>query len=411
MTAPAATPRTLERLVTPGRVAAGLAILLAIALVREPQASPSSAWRFTSYSADPNGARGLYEIVEELGYKVRRRTTGFRDKLTTDATYFVLDPAIDLTASEVGNLLAAVREGAGLIVIPRRGSRIADSLPVWASGAGDTFAPILIPSDSSYRTPPEAVVAPTHLWPRAVLRAKRPLPEDTVVLLAASPMSYTRKKSQTLLPRSGPVVLGMPLGKGRIVAIADPTFLRNDVLRHGNTSVLAVRALEYAARNSMTTVIFDEYHHGFGTHANVLGAIGRFLASTPLGLTLLQLCVAGLLLIAALGPRPLPPPVRARHFRRSALEHAEALASAYESAAATRTVARRLVRGLRRRHPIGSASGLAEQEYLSLLRERRPAVAAYATSLAQACEYGIVPARLGELLAASDHIDQALRTR
>lgn len=411
MTAPPASARNLERILTPARLAIGLVIMLVIALVREPASSPNSAWRFTSYSADPNGARGLYEIVQTLGWNASRRTTGFRGELEPKATYLVLDPAIDLTATEVGNLLAAVRKGAGLVVVPRKGTRLADSLPVWASGAGSAFSPILLPLDTSYRTPPSAVVSQTHLWPRAVLRSKRPLRDDTVVFLAAAPPQFSRRPTGKPMPGAGPVVLGLPFDKGRIVAIADPTFLRNDVLRHGNTSVLAARALEYARQDSALTLIFDEFHHGFGTHANVLGSIGRFLGTTAPGLALLQLAIAGIILLAAFGPRPLPPGRREREERRSALEHVDALAAAYEGAAAGSTAARRLVRGLRRRHPVGSASTLGEVEYLSLLRSRRPALARDAALLADACESGIVPARLGELLAATDRIDQSLHAR
>ena len=399
----------LERVVTPARVAVGLALLLVIALISEPASSPNSAWRFTTFSADPNGARGLYEVAEELGYRTRRRLTGFRERLDSTATYLVLDPPVDLTAVEVGHLLDAVRRGAGLVVIPRSGSRIADSLPVWSSGAGGTFAPIFVPLDTTYRTPPEAVLTPLHLWPRAVLRARRPLDDDTVVFLAAKPIAVGGKKTRSEA-RAGAVVLGIPFGNGRIVTIADPTFLRNDVLRHGNTSILAFRAIAFAAPDSLSTLVFDEYHHGFGTHANVLAAIGRFLGTTPVGLMLLQLAIAGIVLLAALAPRPLPPVSRVRAERRSPLEHAEALSAAYEGAGATRTVARRLVRGLRRRHPVGTASAIGEVEYLTLLRERRPALAAHAALLADACERGIVPARLGELLAATDHMDQSLRT-
>ena len=398
----------LEKVMTPGRIAVAMIVLLAIALIREPAASPGSAWRFTTYSADPNGARGLFEVVEELGWKPVRRTTAFREDLDSTATYLVLDPAIELTAGEVGNLLAAVRRGAGLIYGPRQGTRLEDSLPLRSTGAGSAFSPPMIPSDSSYATPSSEVVSQNHIWPRAVLLAKRPLPKDTLSLFSAK-LAFTRKTGR--LARFNPVILRVPLGKGRVVAIADPTFLRNDVLRHGRTSVLAVRTIELARPDSTSRLVFDEFHHGFGTHANLLAAIARFLGNTPPGLGLLQLAIAGILLIAALGPRPLPPRSREITERRSALEHVDALAAAYEGAAAVRTVARRLARGLRRRHPIGSASTVGEVEYLALLRERRPAVATDALLLADACERGIVPTKLNELLAASDRIDQSLQVR
>jgi hypothetical protein len=373
----------------------GLALLLLMAVLREPASSPSSAWRLTSYAADPNGARGLYEVAGKLGWKTSRRLTGFREPLDSSALYVVLDPVVELTAGEVGQLLDAVRRGAGLIVVPNRFSPIADSLPVWTSGGGSAFAGIFPVVDTSYRTPSDKVVAASHIWPRATLRARGPIPSDKVVFLAAR--RICSKEADTDPEDRGcvdPVVLGIPFDKGRIVAIADPTFLRNDVLRHGRTVVLAIRAMEWALPDSASQVVFDEYHHGFGKHASMFGAIGRFLGSTPPGLVLLQLAIAGLLLMAALGQRPLLPVNRERIERRSALEHVDALALAYEGAQATRTAARRIVRGLRRRHPIGSSAALSTEDYLTLLRARRPQLAGDA-----------------QLLAASDRIDHTLHTR
>ena len=403
--------RRLERLFTPWRIAITLAVLLLIAVLREPASSPDSAWRLTSYAADPNGARGLYEVAETLGWKTSRRLTGFGVPLDSSSLYLVLDPAVELTAGEVGRLLDAVRKGAGLVVVPNRGSRIADSLPVWTA-AGGMFSPVYQVTDSSYATPRDQIVSQAQMWPRATLRAREPVHSDKIVFLAAK--RFHGKSAGEGAPAGesiDPVVLGIPFGAGRIVAIADPTFLRNDVLRHGRTVMLAIRALEWALPDSASPVVFDEYHQGFGRHASIFGAIGSFLGTTPSGLALLQLCIAGLLLIAALGPRPLVPIRREQIERRSALEHVDALAAAYEGARAARTTARRLVRGLRRRHPIGSSATLPEADYLALLRARRPLLAADAQLLAEACESGIVHTRLGELLAASDRIDQMLHRR
>ena len=398
--------RRLERWLTPGRLVIALIVLFAIAVIREPANVVQSGLRLTTYAADPNGARGFYELVEELGWKAERRTTGFRGDLDTTVTYAVLDPSVELTASEVGVLLQAVRRGAGLIVVPRSGTRISDSLRIMTSGGSGAFAPLYRLTDTSYATPASAVSSAAHLWPRAFLLPRAPYPADTTTLLSIALSPESKRRSNVL-----PVVLGYPYGKGWVVAIADPTFLRNDVLRHGRTPVLAVRILEYAEPSEHAPVVFDEYHHGFGTHADLIGAVGRFLRATPPGRLLAQLAIAGLLLIAALAPRALPPVSRDRIERRSAMEHVEALAAAYAGAGATRTVARRLVRGLRRRFPLGTAAALDEAGYLSILRARRPAVAEEAVFLTAACSQGVPPGRVGELTAAADRIDHTLHPR
>ena len=76
-------------------------------------------------------------------------------------------------------------------------------------------------------------------------------------------------------------------------------------------------------------IVFDEYHHGFGTHANTRAVTVRALTRTGAGRTVLQLALAGLLLLLALGVRPVKPQPRHSIERRSALEHVGALARAY----------------------------------------------------------------------------------
>ena len=85
----------------------------------------------------------------------------------------------------------------------------------------------------------------------------------------------------------------IPVGQGRIVAIADPTMISNGALRRSDNAVWLVTL---AAGWAEGKVFFDEYHHGFGEKRDTGELIRAFLA-TPWGWMVLQLAAAGLLYV------------------------------------------------------------------------------------------------------------------
>jgi hypothetical protein len=182
---------------------------------------------------------------------------------------------------------------------------------------------------------------------RFALTSRRALPRDTVVFLGV----LTTEK---LTLRRRPAVLGLPLGRGRVIAMADPWIVRNQLLDEDELVLLPERMLEWTAPSPKARIVFDEYHHGMGRHASVIAAMQRALGDTPVGRAGLQVMLAGLVLLIALGTRPIAPRARMRVERRSPFEHVGALARAYSQVGATRLAARRLVRGLRRRHGGGN---------------------------------------------------------
>ena len=207
-----------------------------------------------------------------------------------------------------------------------------------------------------------------------------------------------------------PAVVGFPFGRGRIVAVADADLLRNDVLRvcRWNAGVSAARMLEWLGASPARRLVFDEYHHGYGTHADPLGASARALVATAPGRAVLQVALAALLLLAAAGARPIAPAARLVVERRSPLEHVGALARAYERVSATRLAARRLVRGLRRRHSMSSARAGDDDAFLHAVAARHPAVAADTQRLARALAEPVPPDDLTTVGDAVAHIDQEL---
>jgi hypothetical protein len=210
--------------------------------------------------------------------------------------------------------------------------------------------------------------------------------------------------------RVHPEISILPIGRGQVVAIADPTFLRNDVLRKTAGAVLAVRILESIDSSRASPIVFDEYHQGYGEMPSQIDVIREALLETAWGRAIAQLGVAGLLFLLVIGVRPIAPLSRARYERRSPLEHVGALSRAYEAIGATRLAVQRLVRGVRRRHPLGTTAQLSDDEYLALLRVRLPALSGDIETLTKALANKPSAEQLVSAGAAIDHIERNLIT-
>jgi hypothetical protein len=203
-----------------------------------------------------------------------------------------------------------------------------------------------------------------------------------------------------------PTIVAFALGKGRVVALADPDVLRTDQLRNCATgpALSVVRSLEYLSEGRARHLVFTEYYQG-ETSDGAGVVVWEWLRFTALGRTTLTLMGAGLLLLLARGRRTLAPVYRAREERRSALEHVDALATAWQAVRGTRTVARMLARGIRRRHAAGRWRTLDDTAFLAALAERHPAIADDAAALTRAIDAPAAPSDLPALRAAAAHID------
>jgi hypothetical protein len=368
--------RAVDRLLTPGRVfgALGVLILLVILLVPWPDADEGPA--LSSYSAVPAGGRGLYEVLERLGFRTERRLVPLREAVSSDPVYLVLGAPVGYTAVEAHRLLEAVRAGAGLFVIPEPGTRLADSL-------GLTWAVELPRRDS---------LGMQRIGPGWVRQVLRRVDDDRVTDEGVEP-----------------VIVGLPMGRGRLVVAADPELFRNSEVRLGAPAERVVRLVEWLQDgDAARRIVFDEYHHGYGTHADPAAVARRALVTTPAGRTVLQVGCAVLVLLLALGVRPIRPRPRIRIERRSPLEHVGALARAYGAVNAEQRAAHLLVRGLLRRHG-GLRAGRDEAAYLHSIAERKPGVAGEVEQVLRARTDGpVMP--IAELGTAIQRIERAITT-
>jgi hypothetical protein len=382
-------PRT--SVVTPVRVLSVVAVLIALFIIFAPQPRADAGSMYSSYAAGAGGARALYDVLGRLGFATsRNEKTLTAAPPDTTAAYVLVKPAQPLTAVEQAQLLASVRGGA-ILIFTADNDDLTDSLGFEPAPPADGFHTLHRTTVAGGNPP-----APTATDARAVFQAAFPIAVTVAsksksgnqAFLWLDPPPFGRS-AQLDSAQQPTLVLGHRVGRGYAIAIAPAPIVMNQVMRDPRTAIAIVRALQFAntataAQPRSNMVVFDEYHHGFGTHADMVAAVRDALTGTPVGRVTLGLVGAALVLLLASGVRPLAPVSVPPVSRRSPLEHVGALAHAYAQVDARSLGASRLVRGLRRRHSLGLPRTLPDDTYLSALRTRIPTAAADVDRIAAA---------------------------
>ena len=414
MTVPSGATRTHDwwaqpKIVLP--IVGAFAILLAL-LTPQQSIGRLGDPRLSSHLSGLLGARVLAETAARLGFDVVRRDSVGAPSASArrgHTIHAVLAPPVRLTGAEAHAYLEAVRGGDGLLLVFDGRNALSDSLGLWRTAGG-----VL------YRAPGDSIACrrrdlrPT-LWPDGKvhlygLRWLRGAPAGRVVLAAL-------QSDSGVVGPAGEAASGFALGRGRVVVIPDPDLLRNDVLRRceWGADVLAVGMLEWlraggdAPRRSL---VFDEYHQGYGPQPSVLGTSARFLVDHPVGRGLLTLALAGLVWLAAAAPRPIPPREIRVAERRDPLEQVDALAHAYQQVGATRTVVARLLHGVRARVHRGSATARLQSDdtFLALVEARDPTLHADVALIRGALRESVTPRELPDIGGALLRVEHSLTT-
>jgi len=384
-----------------------LGVLLLAAVIFAPGGQSSALDpRLTTYGTNPFGARALYEVLGRLGWAVERRRIPFRAPLDSSVTYLVLNPAIEPSATETSALLDAVRRGATLIVSPDGGTPLADSLRIRRTRFDERRDVILSATSDGSDSVTSLIAA--AIAAGEFSRSLRPVPiseHDTTPVFPPETTTWIRIRADS--GRSRPAVMERRLGKGAALVVADLDFARNGDVRDTSGMILAVRLLERVGAEPGRRLAFDEYHQGFGDTSSTFDVVAHALFGTPAGRAAVQALAAGLVLLLAIGIRPIVPRERQSIERRSPLEHVGALTLAYEQIQATRLATSRLVRGLRRRHPLGAGS-LDDSAYLAMIAQRLPAAAADSTLLQRALTHQMAAGDWVAVSGAIDHIERAI---
>lgn len=401
-----AEPR-IDRWLRPVIVLPVLGALLVAAVIFSPGGYTSSLdTRLTTYSTTPFGARALYDVLGRLGWHVVRQRSVFRAPVDSADTYLILSPPYDLSATEVSALLDAVRRGATIVVSPEGGSALADSLRIRQTRYDQDLA--VVPSDTTDASDSASSFIAAAINAGGFSRYLRPVPtseRDTEPVFPPDTATWLRVRLDS--GRARPAVMTRKLGRGTAVIVAALAFARNENVRDTTGMILAVRLLERAGIDPSHRLVFDEYHQGFGDATSMSGAINQALFGTPVGRAAVQALIAGVILLLAVGIRPVAPRERPSIERRSPLEHVGALRLAYERIQATRLATNRLVRGLRRRHPLGAGS-LTDDAYLSHVAQRAPGAAADTALLQRALTTPMAPSDWVAVGQAIDHIERAI---
>jgi hypothetical protein len=370
----------------------GLAVLLVVLALAADAFRDDDAGdpRPSSFLTSPGGTAALYLTLEELGFEARRRVTPLVGAEPLMGPLVLLAPTESPTPAELGALVAWVRAGGTVIWAARLDDTTADSLGVrLVTVAGDSIG-----------------ATPAGGWPRHTGHpVEHPLTAGMAAVggfrFALAPREGVAV--EPLLRTSGgrTVAMVIPMGRGRVIALADVEPLRNRTVAASRAAPLLVRAVASVDGKS---VVFDEYHHGFRAGGSAVLATLRFLAGDRRGYLLLQLGLAALGLLLLGGARFGSPRPDARARRRDPLEHVDALAEAYRRSRARPAARRLLMAGLLRR--LGSAGQPHPGDEMGTVRRGTPAgAAAQLATLEKEWSHG----SRGDLVALARAMDATLR--
>lgn len=363
---------------TPVRILSVVAVLLVLFIIFAPQQPSDVGTMYSSHATGAGGTRALYDVLQRVGFAVSRNERSLTISPDTNSTFVLINPAEKLTSTEQARLVDAVRRGT-ILVFTLDDDALADSLGFESASPPNGFYTLGRTAVAGGNPP-----ARPDQDPRSVFQAAFPISvtvasktrnaNEVFLWLQAGDGASLAQRDSAQQPA---LVLGHRVGGGYAIAVAPAPIVMNQLLRNPQAAIAIVRGIQFA--NSMigpqprsNVVVFDEYHHGFGVHANMVAAVEHALTDTPLGRMALEIVAAALVLLLAFAVRPLAPVSTPTMSRRSPLEHVGALAYAYSQVNARALGTDRLVRGLRRRHALGIPRSLPDSAYLSALRIRIP---------------------------------------
>jgi hypothetical protein len=400
-------PRREHRLLRPAVFFPALLLLVIGSVLLSPRLADDDGGYLTTHSSGDGGAAGFSDVAKRFGWRVRRLEEPFSQRMPSNALYAVLVRGNALTASETHVLLERVRAGASLLIL-LGGGPLRDSLRM---DEGERQG-LLVRGRDSVSCPEERFSLRTMQTRVPLLvsdiRYTGPPVGDTVHLAV---LSRTRRQAHQ------PTIIGVKLGAGRIAVVSEGRIFSNEVMRvcTWGAGIAAVRTLDWLGERDgaepLREIVFDEFHHGYGRHASVMRTLRRFALDTPEGRTTLQIAIAGLVLLLAVGARPIPPVPQRTIARRSPLEHVSALANAYEKVRGTRMGTRLLVKGVRRRanRPVGGRA-VTEEAFLDRLASRSPALASDVARVKTAMRQEVPPAEFLGIASIIDRIERSVRS-
>jgi len=356
----------------------------------------------TTRSTNVEGMLVCYTLFERLGMTVKRMELPFStDSLDAVDALWVVDPLLAIRGAERAALEDWVRRG-GVVACS---ASVGHSLNV--------LHPIELPAcrrccDSTHR-------------PRATTRSVLPSLEGDFPLArdvasaefatnAAINIDMSEQPAETsclevlFADPAGPRAVTRSMGEGRVIVLADSSFLANGWLGRQHNAVLAVNLIAYCFEHAGgARVAFDEYHLGYGRHETGWSVLAAMLWHSSPGWAVLTLTVSGILLLICRGRRfgTRRHPVRSQ--RRSKLEYVHAVGATYRAAGAHGLALKLILQGFRQRAAVAlhlpPAASLADIAAALSRRSGRPPQR-YMQPLRR-CEQAVETGRLSARRASS----------
>ena len=370
------TSQTINRL-TAG-LATGIFLVLSLLLANfsTTQHSDTMLRRPSTFFTDPSGARALFLVVRRFSPDAEqwRRPFQFLPAPGEAGTLFIAAPQRPLSEREAQDLERWLQGGGQLVLLTangwpmRRQAAAGETNEPEAAAIGGRAIPTFLA-----RWEPSLGWTGTekHLRTGRATGPSIPAGEITVGWRAG----FRNTGGARVIASADKTALAVEIqvGRGRIVAVADPAMASNGALRRSDNAVWLVGLM---TGWSGAKILFDEYHHGFGQKRGTMDLTWAFF-QTPWGWCLLQLLAAGLLYLFVYRRRfgRIREPLAVE--RSSPLELIGARAGMFQSAGAQRLAAdlivQHLCQSLGKAHSRMVDSSRLERELDSALRRSAPA--------------------------------------
>jgi hypothetical protein len=370
------TARNYNRLTATVATAVFVVVSVILASLSTRESTDLVQRRPSTFFTDATGARALLLVMKRFlpAAEPWRRPLHLLeppDGGEAASTLIVAGPRLPISKRETASIASWLRAGGQLILLTGGGWRTRPGPVAEEIDAKDSEAPDDKAGDFADRF--LSAYAPALRWTKpGPFKTERA--SGTSLAAPDIKLRWQRSFAQTgdleVIASAGreALAVAIPVGQGRIVAVADPTMVSNASLRRSDNAVWLVGLVAPWGNGS---VFFDEYHHGFGQKRGITELTRAFLA-TPWGWCLLQIALAGLLYIFAyrrrFGRVSEPPEAS----RTSPLELIDARAGIFRAAGArglaAQLIAQNLCQTLTRSHGKSSDTASLSQELEALAK-------------------------------------------
>src|SRR5262245_2527768 len=345
------TPQTYNRLTASAATVVFVVVAVVLASFSTRESSDLIRQRPSTFFTDPAGARALLMVIKRFvpAAEPWRRPLSFLPlprENESAGTLIVAGPSLPISKAETDHMDRWLQAGGQLILLSANGWPTRQRLRA-SDQVGDQDLETADAKNEEQTQKFLARYAPT-------LRVTKPtrfridpasgpsIPSADIKLRWQRSFTPTEDLDVIARVNNQAVAVAIPVGKGRIVAVADPTMVSNGSLRRADNAVWLVGLV---AAWSNGSVLFDEYHHGFG-QKRATAALTRAFLMTPWGWCVLQLAAAGLLYIFAYRRRFGRISEQAPANRSSSLELIDARAGVFQAAAARKLAAELIIQNL-----------------------------------------------------------------